>query len=119
MHKAGLITKESLIMTIRRGWKIYVQERGYIDPSKGAGLSGMAFSWIFELVFKPDIMRVLSSKDYGDYGVDLLKDLNMYLPESPRGFNERMIERLKIIMESLFGTEDLSIIYKLLNSGAL
>lgn len=117
MYSDGFITKEILLEEIRGASQFSLISPELVDSNTPAG---EGFRYIFQLVYGLDIMRLLSSKDYGTVNTDLLKDLGSgFYIEADKNFNESMKSRLRIIISRMFHTTDLSSIYMTLNSRAL
>ncbi|MBA7638430.1 hypothetical protein ES703_46086 [subsurface metagenome] len=123
MYSQGFITKETLINVLKGSSQLpYISQSRQAQSS--SGLSSMAFHWIFELLFSPDIMDKLSKEDYSVYGgehgipMELLRDLNLYI-KGDHSFNDGMQRRLRSIISTMFKTTDLSRIYKFLSAGIL
>ena len=91
-----------------------------LDYRSATGMPATSFRWLFQELFGPDIISVLASKDYGVGSVpfQLLKDLNVYVQDDFY-FNNRMASHLRTIIKIMFGTTDLSEIYRRLNAGTL
>ncbi|KKL67798.1 hypothetical protein LCGC14_2131370 [marine sediment metagenome] len=119
MYNQGIITKERLLGVLIGALELPIFEGGY-----SRGLSGTAFNWIFQLLFSTVIINALSKKNYGKVTnkyyvpIELVHDLGFYI-DGKSELNDLMKIRLFIIIESMFGTADLSQIYLMLNTGTL
>ncbi|MHA2009679.1 MAG: hypothetical protein ACXABO_14450 [Promethearchaeota archaeon] len=118
LYQEGAITKGSLIDAYKTG-----NPFGPLTDFKSTtSIESRMFGWVFELVFKTELTRILAQPKYNKQtniiSIEIVKDLNVYNPNNKK-FNGAFKMYVQRIIKKMFGTTNHQEIYILLKSGVL